>query len=78
MKRVTITLDDQLEAALAAYGKLQEVPLALTSVVRAALREYLARRGVAALPKPFQITPANKGSGKRDVSRNHDQYLSRT
>jgi len=78
MKRVSITLDGQLEAALAAYGKRQGVPLVLTSMVRAALYEYLARRGVVAPLKPFQITAAKKGSGKRDVSRNHDQYLSRT
>ena len=78
MRRATITLDDQLEAALEAYGKRQEVPPVSTSVVQAALHEYLARRGVAAPPESFQITPANKGSGKRDVSRNHDQYLLRT
>ena len=77
MKRATITLDDQLEAALAAYGKRQEVPPLLSSVVQAALREYLARRGVVAPPKPFQITPAKKGSGKRDVSVRHDEYLAR-
>ena len=41
MKRATITLDDHLEAALEAYGKRQEVPPVLTSVVQAALREYL-------------------------------------
>jgi hypothetical protein len=77
VKRATITLDDQLEAALAAYGKRQEVPPVLSSVVQAALREYLARRGVVAPPKPFQITPAKKGSGKRDVSVRHDEYLTR-
>jgi hypothetical protein len=77
MKRATITLDDQLEAALEAYGKRQEVPPVLTSVVQAALREYLARRGAAAPPKPFQIIPAKKGSGKRDVSVRHDAYLAR-
>lgn len=77
MRRATITLDDHLEAALEAYGKRQEVPPVLTSVVQAALREYLARRGVAAPPKPFQITPAKKGSGKRDVSVRHDEYLAR-
>ncbi|HXA03770.1 MAG TPA: hypothetical protein VNY30_02985 [Bryobacteraceae bacterium] len=49
----------------------------MSSVVQAALREYLARRGVVAPPKPFQITPAKKGSGKRDVSVRHDEYLTR-
>ena len=77
MRRATITLDDELEAALEAYGKRQEVPPVLSSVVQAALREYLARRGVMAPLKPFQITPAKKGSGKRDVSVRHDEYLAR-
>jgi hypothetical protein len=77
VKRATITLDDDLEAALDAYGKRQEVPPVLTSVVQAALREYLARRGFAAPPKPFRITPAKRGSGKREVSLLHDEYLAR-
>ena len=75
MKRATITLDDNLEAALDAFGKRQEVPPVLTSVVQAALREYLARRGFAHPIKPFKITPAKRGSGKRDVSLRHDEYL---
>jgi len=27
--------------------------------------------------KPFAITPAKKGSGKRDISLRHDEYLAR-
>lgn len=77
MKRATITLDDQLESALEAYSKRQDVPPVLTSVVQAALREYLARRGFAIPSKPFYIAPAKKGSGKRDVSLRHDEYLAR-
>lgn len=43
MKRATITIGDDLEKALRAYIRQQEVRPALTSVVQAALREYLAR-----------------------------------
>ena len=77
MKRATITIPDDIEAALEAYVKRQEVPPVLTSITQAALREYLARRGFAPPVKPFVITPANKGSGKRDISLRHDEYLAR-
>jgi hypothetical protein len=33
------------------------------------VRQYQAPRG------PFRVTPAPKGSGKRDVSAEHDRYL---
>jgi hypothetical protein len=45
--------------------------------VEAALRKYLARRGLTPPAKPFHITPAKKGSGKRDISLRHDEYLTR-
>ncbi len=77
MKRATITITDDVEAALDAYVKRQDVTPALTSVVQAALREYLARRGFTPPAKPFHITPAKKGSGKSDVSLRHDEYLVR-
>lgn len=45
MRRATITLPDELEEALEAYRRDQEVPPALTAVARVAIREYLAGRG---------------------------------
>ena len=75
MKRATITLADDVEASLDAYIRRQETPPVLTSVVQAALREFLARRGFSAPTKPLRITPARKGSGKRDVSLRHDDYF---
>ena len=48
MKRATVTISDDLEASLNAYMSHQEVTPALTGVVQAALREYLARRGYTA------------------------------
>lgn len=77
MKRATITIPDDVEAALDVFVKRQEVPPLLTAVVQSALREYLARRGFTPPAKPFHITPAKKGSGKRDVSLRHDEYLAR-
>jgi hypothetical protein len=75
MKRATITLADDVEASLDAYIRRQETPPVLTGVVQAALREFLARRGFSAPAKPLRITPARKGSGKRDVSLRHDDYF---
>ena len=77
MKRATITLPYELEDALEAYRRSQEVPLALTAVTQAALREYLERRGFLSpsAGREFVITPAEKGSGSNDVSAEHDRYF---
>jgi Arc/MetJ-type ribon-helix-helix transcriptional regulator len=78
MKRATVTLPDDLEKAVDSYVRCQEAPPPLTAVVQAALREYLAERGyMQAAARPLRITPARKGSGRRDVSRAHDRYLSK-
>lgn len=75
MRRATITIDDDLEAMLDSYLRRQEVSPALTSVVQAALREYLLHRGFASEPKRLRITPAKRGSESRDASVHHDRYL---
>ncbi len=77
MKRATITLPDELEYALEAYRRSQDVPLPLTALTQAALREYLARRGFLSPSekRPFKVTPAKKGSGTKDVSSEHDRYF---
>lgn len=75
MRRATITLTREIEAALDAYLRQQEVPLALTAVVQTALNEFLTGRGFLPPARPFRITPARKGSGKKDISANHDRYL---
>jgi hypothetical protein len=75
MKRATITIGGELEKALQSYTSRQEVAPSFTALVQAALREYLARRGAGAPAHPLRITPAAKGSGKSDVSRDHDRYF---
>ena len=77
MKRITITLAADVEAALDVSAKWHETPPVMTSVVHAALREYLAQRSFSAPSKPLRITPAKKRSGKRDVSMRHDEYFAR-
>lgn len=75
MKRATITVPDDLAGPLDAYRRDQEVPPALTAVVQAALREYLAGRGYLPPASPFRIRPAAHGSDRSDVSVDHDRYI---
>jgi len=78
MKRATMTLPDNLAKAMERYLAAQEAPPTLTTVVQAALRQYLGERGFLRTRKTLEITPARKGSGRSDVSRQHDRYLAET
>jgi hypothetical protein len=74
MKRATITFPDELADAMNQYLKTQETPAAITTVVQTALREFLQERGYLRAYKPLGLRPLGN-SGRSDVSRNHDQYL---
>jgi hypothetical protein len=69
-----MTLPDDLAEAVERYTEAQEAPPALTTVVQAALREYLRARGYLHQYRPLKIRPKGK-SGHRDISREHDAYL---
>jgi hypothetical protein len=75
MKRATVTIPDDLEDAVERYCQAHEAAPALTTVVQAALRQYLSDRGYLRPSGPLRITPARKGSGRRDISQSHDKYL---
>lgn len=75
MRRATITLPDDLEVALDEYRAGQSAPPNLTSVVQAALRDYLVQRGYLREPRRLRLTPAPAGSGHTDVSASHDEHL---
>jgi len=76
MKRATMTFPDDLAKAVDHYRNAQETPPPLTAVVQAALREYLRERGYLRAFRPLKITPAARGSGRHDISQNHDLYFS--
>jgi hypothetical protein len=78
MKRATMTLPDDLAQAVERYMASQEAPPTLTTVVQVALRRYLSERGFLRTRQTLAITPARKGSGRSDVSQNHDRYLVET
>jgi hypothetical protein len=69
-----MTFPDDLAEAMDEYVRAQEAPPALTTVVQAALREYLRERGFLRTYRPLKITPVGR-SGRSDVSVNHDLYL---
>jgi hypothetical protein len=75
MKRATMTFPDDIAEAVDNYRQSQETRPALTAVVQAALREYLRQRGFLRPYRPLKITPAPRGSGRRDVSEKHDLYF---
>lgn len=70
-----MTFPDDLAKAMDDYLQSQDAPPSLTKVMQAALREYLRERGFLREFRPLKITPAKKGSGRSDVSQNHDLYL---
>jgi len=70
-----MTFPDDLAKAMDDYLQSQDAPPSLTTVMQAALREYLRERGFLREFRPLKITPAKKGSGRSDVSENHDLYL---
>jgi len=69
-----MTLPDDLAKAVDDYVRAQEAPPALTTVMQAALREYLRERGFLRAYRPLKITAVGR-SGRSDVSVNHDLYL---
>lgn len=70
-----MTLPDDLADAVDEYVRSQEAPPSLTTVVQVALRQYLEERGFLRERRPLNISVAPKGSGRRDVSEEHDRYL---
>ena len=75
MKRVTVSVSDELEESLDHYLQDQEVAPSLTAVLHAALKDYLAERGYPRRKSAFKITPASEGSGLTDISQRHDEYF---
>lgn len=72
--RTTITIPPDLEAAVRAYLEDRPVSPTLTALVEDALREFLTLRGYLP-PGPLRLTPAPLGSGRDDVSIEHDREL---
>ena len=80
MKRVTVTLPDALEEELDAYLLKHEAPPNVSTVLHVALRQYLRsqrlkEREYRPGPGALKLPVAKRGSGKSDISSNHDEYL---
>ena len=75
MKRATITIPDDLDQALAAYGRDQDLPDEVGALVEAALRNLLANHGYLTPFRPLHITPIEHDGDETDISINHDWYV---
>ncbi|HET9212281.1 MAG TPA: hypothetical protein VFR03_17890 [Thermoanaerobaculia bacterium] len=80
MRRATITIPDDLEADLNWYMKTLDITPSLTGVVETALRKFLREKRLETrqyhpAKQRLRITPAEKGSGRHDISVEHDRYL---
>jgi hypothetical protein len=79
--KVAVTIPEDLERDLEAYLEAHDEPL--EEMVQRALRVYLEHQQVLVLDgkaflKPnhsLRFAPAENGSGKGDISSNHDAYL---
>jgi hypothetical protein len=78
MRRASITLTDDLDAAVRAFIDSQSAPPSLTTIVQEAVRAYLAERGYPTEPRRLHLTPSTTGSGLTDVSVEHDRELAET
>jgi hypothetical protein len=76
MKRYTISIPDDLANAVDNYARDSVPRPPLTAVIQAAVRQY-DERGYLRAAAPLRITPAKRGSGRRDVSQKHDRNLAR-
>ena len=82
MKRATVTIPDDLETELDTYLAGQDAPPTLTTLMQAALREYLRdkrlqERGYRPPKGPFNVEPIEEKDefGEPDVSLEHDKYF---
>ena len=75
MKQATIMLSDELIEAIEAFQRDEGDKADLPAITEAALKTYLQARGYLPAARPLRITPAPAGSGKTDVSIEHDREL---
>lgn len=80
MKHATIAIPEDLDEALAAYGRARGVGPNPAAVVDAALRDLLESHGYL-LPegpfRPLRITPLPHHGEEADISITHDRYFAR-
>lgn len=72
---MTVTLDDELDAALDEFRRDHVVPSSAAAVVQVAVRDFLATRGYLPSPSPLTLTPAEQGSGDSLGSVDHDRIF---
>jgi len=69
MKRTSVTIADDVERALEAYRRDQDIPPRLEDVVQAALREYLAGRGYLPASSSVRSQAQRRAQGEAGADR---------
>lgn len=81
MQRVTITIPDELMVKIDAFRRREGTSGQLETVVEDVLRRFFVDpdtwggREYRPPSGPLHIRPAQVGSGKSDISVEHDRYL---
>jgi hypothetical protein len=75
MRRVTVTIPDDLERALVEFQESQPVPPTITAIAQAALRQFLAQRTIQPARRPLHFTAIDSDEGPQDLSVNHDEIV---
>jgi len=75
MTQTTVSIPEDLDEALAAYGRDRGLGTDLDAAVAAALRDALTDRGYLLPFRPFRVTTLHRTSGPTDVSQDHDRYV---
>ena len=75
MRRATITLPDDLEAAIEAFQRDQSAMPSLAAVTQAALRDFLMQRGYLPSKRVLHITPFDPEDPDPTVSIEHDHAM---
>ena len=75
MKRVTITLPDDLETAVSTFQQTLPVPLSVRAITLVAVRDYLMRNGALVSRRPLRITPMDAETAAPTDSQEHDRLF---
>ncbi|MEA2514952.1 MAG: hypothetical protein QOJ59_4441 [Thermomicrobiales bacterium] len=75
MKPTVIEFPDDLVEGLRRYACGEDPHRDVATVAQQAIRQFLASHGLLVLLPGLRITAAERGSGRSNLSLNHDRYF---
>lgn len=75
MKPTVIELPDDLVEGLRRYARGEDPHQDVTAIAHQAIREFLASHGLLVPLPGLRISPAERGTGRGNLSLNHDRYF---